>query len=41
MAGTFRIKEVFELRSRGMVMVTGEMSDGVIRVGDRASGLGP
>ena len=39
MAARFRIKEAFELRSRGMLMIAGEILDGVIRVGDRASGL--
>jgi hypothetical protein len=40
-AATFRINQAFELKSRGMLMVAGQIVDGVIRVGDRTSDLGP
>src|SRR5579871_3490867 len=36
----FRIKQTLELRSGGMLMIVGEIVSGVIRVGDRISGLG-
>jgi hypothetical protein len=39
-ATTFRIRETFELKSRGMLMVVGEIVEGDVRVGDRVSGLG-
>ena len=39
MAAVFRIKQVFELRSRGMLMIVGEVLTGDVRVGDHASGL--
>jgi hypothetical protein len=39
-AAVFRIKQVFELRSRGMLMIAGEIVSGVIRIGDRTTGLG-
>jgi hypothetical protein len=37
---TFRVRETFDLRSRSILMATGEIVDGVIRVGDRVIGLG-
>jgi hypothetical protein len=39
-AAVFRIKQVFELRSRAMLMIVGDVVSGAIRVGDRATGLG-
>ena len=40
MAAVFRIKQAFELRSRGILVIAGEILSGTIRVGDRISGLG-
>ena len=40
MASTFRVKETFPLRSRAMLMVVGEIVEGVVRIGDRATVLG-
>jgi hypothetical protein len=39
-ATTFRIRETFELKSRGMLMVVGEIVEGHVRVGDHVSRLG-